>query len=305
MILVPCKPGFCIGARLLTSCFNKQQRSRPGQQLRACHRPKVPTWEFIPWQSRDEDATSSRLANELELTPASSLADWRDDISRRAPPARTSPAASAICHFPFPVLVRDVGGRATVSEDKSSDGPWRTRSGAGWQAEGQGLDFDFVLSLSTGRSLFVESIHDVIKQPSSLTSWPWLRGVFGAGLISTTLPNKRELQPRQRKKRYCHWRPALLHLGHFPVSPGGSKTDDPIGAGVGPSHPQERGAVQPAYRKQWAEADPPSHRAGRSVPFFFPPTLFGLLSLSGGKFPRLCLCYRATCDQHATPRVQD
>lgn len=31
--------------------------------------------------------------------------------------------------------------------------------------------------------------------------------------------------------------------------------------------------------------------------------VFGLLSLGGGKFPRLC--HRATCDQHATPQVQD
>lgn len=34
--------------------------------------------------------------------------------------------------------------------------------------------------------------------------------MFRGGLLMTMLPSKRQLQPRQRKKRYCHWRLALI-----------------------------------------------------------------------------------------------
>lgn len=104
MILVPCKP-----VSVLEQAFAFTNTNHPVQHT-SFELATDSTWEFLPWQSRDEDATSSRLANELQLTPASGLADWRDDISPRAPPARMSPAASAICHFPFPVLVSDDGG---------------------------------------------------------------------------------------------------------------------------------------------------------------------------------------------------
>lgn len=169
MILVPCKP-----VSVLEQAFAFTNTNHPVQH-NSFELATDSTWEFVPWQSRDEDATSSRLANELQLTPASGLADWRDDISPRAPPCSDEPCR-IWPHLPsaiFPSLSLSVMmGGATVSEDKSPGGlcgPLRTRSGAGWQAEGQGFDFDFVLSLSlllTGRSLFVESIHDVIKHLS-------------------------------------------------------------------------------------------------------------------------------------------
>lgn len=82
------------------------------------------------------------------------------------------------------------------------------------------------------------------------------------------LPSKRQLQPRQRKKRYCHWCLALIT---FPSLREAAKPTIQS-ARASAHHPQERGAVQLAYRSSGLRQIPPSHRAGRNVHSFFPPT---------------------------------
>lgn len=191
-------------------------------------------------------------------------------------------------------------GGATVSEDKSPGGlcgPLRTRSGAGRQAEGQGFDFDFVLSLSPfDGTVFVCREHTRCHQTPVLGG-----GMFRGGLLMTMLPSKRQLQPRQRKKRYCHWRLALIT---FRLS-GRQQNRRSNRRGRRPITPQERGTVQLAYRSSGLRQIPPIPPRWPQCAFVFSShqAVFGLMSLSGGKFPRLC--HRATCDQHATPPVQD
>lgn len=60
--------------------------------------------------------------------------------------------------------------------------------------------------------------------------------MFRGGLLMTMLPSKTTTAAEAKKKTVLSLAPGL---DHFPVSPGGSKTDDPIGAGVGPSPPKK------------------------------------------------------------------
>lgn len=155
--------------------------------------------------------------------------------------------------------------------------------------------------LSTGRSLFVAIIYDVIKQSSRTRrpgEWDVWRG-FDIDHANDSCSRGKEI------KRHCRWRLALLHLGHFPISPGGSKTDDPIGAGVGPSPPKKEALSSLHIASSGLRQIPPipPRWPQLCIRFSSHQAVFGLLSLGGGKFPRLC--HRATCDQHATPQVQD
>lgn len=138
-------------------------------------------------------------------------------------------------------------GGATVSEDKSPGGlcgPLRTRSGAGWQAEGQGFDFDFVLSLSP-----FDGTVSVCREHTRCHKTP----VLGGGLLMTMLPSKRQLQPRQRKKQYCHWRLALIT---FPSIREAAKPTIQS-ARASAHHPPRKRRCPACISQQWAEADPP------------------------------------------------
>lgn len=160
-------------------------------------------------------------------------------------------------------------GGATVSEDKSPGGlcgPLRTRSGAGWQAEGQGFDFDFVLSLSPfDGTVFVCREHTRCHQTPVLGG-----GMFRGGLLMTMLPSKRQLQPRQRKKRYCHWRLALIT---FPSLREAAKPTIQS-ARASAHHPPRKRRCPACISQQWAEADPPhpTALAAMCIRFFLPPS---------------------------------
>ncbi|KAK0744043.1 hypothetical protein B0T18DRAFT_195084 [Schizothecium vesticola] len=187
---------------------------------------------------------------QLGLTPAGGLADWRDDISPRAP--WSSPAASAICHSPsFPVLVRDVGGGSNGLRGQVARRPARPledkeRRGMVGGRPGFSILTSTSLSPFNNGTVFVCRHHPhAIKQDGDV----WRRVVGNHAVKQATAAGQNK---KTKKGRYmpAHHRslglslalapgPAPWLLGHFSVSLGGSKTDDPMAASVNPSTPKK------------------------------------------------------------------